>query len=155
MWSALILICTSSHFLHGTNCNLKSDIYSSASCPANPTCEPRRQHYRSEDGSCNNLDNPTWGQSGLPYIRVLERQHSLVDCGRASHLPNPRLVSGTLIRRGEEDYSEQASIMVMIYGQVIDESFALDFLCHDLGGSDALNLDLLPDDRKSKIIPFR
>ena len=56
---------------------------------------------------------------------MLERQHSLVDCGRASHLPNPRLVSGTLIRRGEDDYSQQASIMVMIYGQVMDEYFVL------------------------------
>ena len=115
------------------------DEEESESCPSSPTCDPRSQHYRSEvickliflnlcikilylciqDGSCNNLENPTWGQAGLPYTRLLERQHSLVDCGRASHLPNPRLVSGTLVRRGEEEYYKQASIMVMIYGQVM------------------------------------
>ena len=48
---------------------------------------------------------------------ILCRQHSLVDCGRASHLPNARLVSQALIRRGEFDVSPEASIMVMIYGQ--------------------------------------
>ena len=112
------------------------DREDSESCPANPICEPKTQHYRSEDGSCNNLENPSWGQAGLPYVRRLERQHSLVDCGRASHLPNPRLVSGALIRRGEDEYNAHASIMVMIYGQLIDhdmmktpENVAVDECC--------------------------
>ena len=128
------------------------------SCPPKKRCDPSKR-YREEDGSCNNLANPSWGQSGLPYLRLLERrvylmycsedirrttnsylakpsqtvgkliqimsrfcpilcrQHSLVDCGRASHLPNARLVSQALIRRGEFDVSPEASIMVMIYGQ--------------------------------------
>jgi len=89
-------------------------------CPATPTCNRESHYYRTKDGSCNNLEYPSWGKSGLPYRRVMPKQDSLVDCGRASHLPNPRLASGTLVRRGEDEYNYGASVMVMIYGQVID-----------------------------------
>ena len=36
----------------------------------NITCD-RNSPWRTADGSCNNLDNPTWGMSDLPQRRLL------------------------------------------------------------------------------------
>ena len=35
-----------------------------------PTCNPNLQ-FRSFDGSCNNLKNPSFGRTGTPYQRIL------------------------------------------------------------------------------------
>jgi len=111
-------------FSFGGGRNYNSREEDGGNCPEKKRCDHSKR-YRTEDGSCNNLAKPSWGQSGLPYSRLIERQHSLVDCGRASHLPNARLVSQALIRRGEFDVSPEVGLMVMVYGQVIDHDMGL------------------------------
>ena len=40
-------------------------------CPVLPTCtSPTINRYRTADGSCNNVDNPGWGQAGRPQARL-------------------------------------------------------------------------------------
>ena len=42
-------------------------------CPAVPTCAtPTGTEYRSADGSCNNKDNPAWGQAGQAQSRIVD-----------------------------------------------------------------------------------
>ncbi len=55
------------------------------------------------DGSCNNLRHPSSGQSNQPFVRLVPRRHSLINCGTGKHaLPNPRLLSRAMVRRGED-----------------------------------------------------
>ena len=74
------------------------------SCPFNTlngTCNTAYK-YQSFDGTCNNLQNPTYGSSNTPYTRFLTPSYadgvnsprSLSVSGSA--LPNPRLISTTI-----------------------------------------------------------
>jgi peroxidase len=38
----------------------------------NPDCSESCFHktYRSMDGTCNNLQNPVWGASNIPFLRL-------------------------------------------------------------------------------------
>ena len=39
-------------------------------CDAEITCDDT-EIYRTADGTCNNLDNPLWGSSGVQHLRLL------------------------------------------------------------------------------------
>ena len=107
------------------NFSLRRNPFQSG-CRSEPTCSASERKYRSVDGSCNNLENPSLGQAGLPYRRLVPPQHSLVDCGKASAgLPNVRQVSRDIIRRGEFDRHSTLSVMTMVWGQVIDHDMEI------------------------------
>ncbi|CAG0922361.1 unnamed protein product [Notodromas monacha] len=40
-------------------------------CPPPPKCDRKSLTYRTTDGSCNNLDKPSWGKSNTPMQRLL------------------------------------------------------------------------------------
>ncbi len=78
------------------------------------------------DGSCNNLDHPSSGQSQRPFVRLIPRKHSLVNCGSGRQgLPNPRLLSRVMIRRGEDGTSTAKSAMLWNFGQLVDHDIEL------------------------------
>ncbi|KAF6034053.1 hypothetical protein EB796_007635 [Bugula neritina] len=92
-----------------------------------PRCDPNSP-YRTIDGSCNNLNNPTWGQSVRPIGRRLPPKYnpgSLTDIrtigvtGRP--LPSAREVStGVLELATKRDLSTTLTGMHMTWGQFID-----------------------------------
>jgi len=100
-------------------------------CVSDIICDESTKEYRSFDGSCNNLDNPAWGKSGIPYRRLAHRKFSLMDCGefgrdpRQLFLPNPRRASRVLTQRSEQpiahpDRHDVLSMWVMTFGQAVD-----------------------------------
>lgn len=64
-------------------------------------CDPVTRHRRF-DGSCNNLQNPWWGKSEIPYKRYLPADYSdgiqqpRIFSKSRKFLPNARLISRTL-----------------------------------------------------------
>lgn len=101
-------------------------------CPSTVTCssEVKSSPYRTLDGSCNNVNNPDWGMSGRPQLRLLPPDY---DDGfgkprRKGHngttLPNPRFISNVVFKtKGNRRTDVQTTILVMAFGQ---------FLSHDL-----------------------
>lgn len=60
-------------------------------CPIGPRyCSNSR--YRSIDGSCNNLQNPTWGMAETPYGRLTKYNYA---DGKLSFDNFPKLLSQT------------------------------------------------------------
>ncbi|KAG1649408.1 Thyroid peroxidase [Nymphon striatum] len=75
-------------------------------------------------GTCNNLNNPTWGVNNSPYVRLLPPVYadgiesfrtSVVD---NSELPLPRVLSNTVHQDKDQIFSNLAQ-MAMVYGQVM------------------------------------
>ena len=65
----------------GLRSNFNSDTSRAISerCPwvPAPTCDPNK-HFRSWDGSCNNLRDPNLGRTGTPYQRILLPEYAKV-----------------------------------------------------------------------------
>ncbi|XP_012257101.2 peroxidasin [Athalia rosae] len=86
--------------------------------------------YRSADGSCNNLQRPTWGSSYTGFRRILrpiyENGFSSPVGWEAGRLyrgfpkPDARLVSTTLIATQEVTDDDRLTHMVMQWGQFLD-----------------------------------
>jgi len=101
------------------------------SCSATISCDKTSTvQYRTFDGSCNNEDNPEWGKANTPYRRIAQRKHTLVHCGNPSFLdmPNSRLVSRVMVKRtitDEPDASNDTTVMLMTFGQVVDHDMQL------------------------------
>lgn len=92
-------------------------------------CDPTGR-FRAFTGHCNNLKNPSWGAAQTPFVRFLAPRHpdgieqdrvSVVD---GSALPAARLVSST-IHRDFDQPSGELSLLIMVWGQVIDHDVAL------------------------------
>lgn len=90
-------------------------------------CNPLTK-YQTIDGSCNNLINPNLGRRFSTYKRYLLAEYSdgtaaaRTNSVNGGALPNPRLISRTLMNdnsRFESDYSH----LLVFFGQ---------FLAHDL-----------------------
>ena len=81
--------------------------------------------FRTFDGSCNNIDHPSWGKSNIPYKRLAHRKFSLLKCGNSRNLPNPRLASRLLMQRSDDDIDENLSLLVMGFGQFLDHDMML------------------------------
>ncbi|XP_043246225.1 peroxidase-like [Amphibalanus amphitrite] len=97
-----------------------------AFCPAHLSaglqCEVSR--YRTIDGTCNNLDNPTWGAARTTFRRLLAPHYidgvsAPKDVLAGLPLPSPRRVSGTLHNdQGRHDHA--VTVMLVAWGQMID-----------------------------------
>ncbi|KAK7110843.1 hypothetical protein V1264_014654 [Littorina saxatilis] len=88
--------------------------------------------YRSVDGTCNNLNNPSWGSSGQNFLRLLD---PVYDDGAQSPrqkktnndtLPSPRDVSTSVHDFDRTRLSHNTSVMLMEWGQ---------FLAHDMSAT--------------------
>ncbi|XP_045583394.2 salivary peroxidase/catechol oxidase isoform X2 [Procambarus clarkii] len=97
-------------------------------CPQNPRCTPNSK-YRTADGSCNNLANPTWGMSNTPNQRILSPTYDdgvhepRSRSADGSPLPNPRQISNNVlldVNQPDELYTSS----LMQWAQFIDHEFA-------------------------------
>uniref|UniRef100_A0A182KC14 Heme peroxidase 1 n=1 Tax=Anopheles christyi TaxID=43041 RepID=A0A182KC14_9DIPT len=85
--------------------------------------------YRTFDGSCNNLVNPSWGAANTPFVRIVNPKYA---DGRSSppvatdgsELPNPRLLSVEVFQEGVQN-SPQFSLVNMQFGQIVAHDMAL------------------------------
>uniref|UniRef100_T1IMR5 Peroxidase n=1 Tax=Strigamia maritima TaxID=126957 RepID=T1IMR5_STRMM len=83
-----------------------------------------RLKYRSIDGSCNNLNNNQWGQTGTTFFRFLP-PHYADNRGAArvavagNQLPGARVVSLNLVRDVDDEH-QSASHMLMQWGQFVN-----------------------------------
>ncbi|XP_076059545.1 peroxidase homolog [Oratosquilla oratoria] len=87
------------------------------------------ERYRTFDGRCNNLENPTWGSAFTAFKRRLPPVYSdgieAPRHGREGYeLPSPRVVSGHL-HRDEGFHDHAVTIMAVAWGQAIDHDFTL------------------------------
>lgn len=102
-----------------------------ADCADN--CFHRR--YRSLDGACNNLQNPTWGAANTAFRRLLPaiyengfnqpvgwNRHKLY---RGVHVPSARLVSSLLMSTDRITNDDLFTHMLMQWGQFIDHDMDL------------------------------
>jgi len=98
-------------------------------CAAEIPCDVSANEYRTFDGSCNNIENPHFGQSETPFKRLEHKKYSLINCGNSPYLrlPNPRLASRIVFQRDEGSASMDIknTIMVMTFGQMIDHDMQL------------------------------
>ncbi|KAK9306660.1 hypothetical protein QLX08_002738 [Tetragonisca angustula] len=90
-------------------------------------CEESR--YRTFDGSCNNLYNPTWGMANTTYGRLLPPRYgnglnSPPNSVTGSELPLSRLVSYTLFPDNDVD-DPIWTLVAMQYGQIITHDMSL------------------------------
>lgn len=92
-------------------------------------CDPTGR-FRSFTGHCNNLRQPVWGAAQTPFVRFLAPRHpdgihqervSVVD---GSALPSPRLVT-SVVHRDHDQPSSDLSLLIMVWGQIIDHDVAL------------------------------
>ncbi|XP_035787997.1 peroxidase-like isoform X2 [Anopheles albimanus] len=114
MWDSRVLA-----LLLAVLCGLRE---TSAQCVAS---EP----YRSFDGSCNNLQNPTWGSTNTKFNRLIPARYNdgissprLAQDG--SELPNPRLLSVEVFGEGQQN-SPQFTLANMQFGQIVAHDMAL------------------------------
>ncbi|KFM73649.1 Peroxidasin, partial [Stegodyphus mimosarum] len=102
-----------------------------------PSCSDMCFHgnYRSFDGSCNNFNNPRWGASLTPFVRLLppvyENGFNTPIGWSKSYLyngyikPSARLVSTTVISTDFVSHDSEFTHMLMQWGQFLDHD--LDF----------------------------
>ncbi|XP_018392669.1 PREDICTED: peroxidase-like isoform X2 [Cyphomyrmex costatus] len=85
--------------------------------------------YRSIDGTCNNIENPSWGSAMTAYTRVLFSQYfdGIQEPRRVGHskkpLPSPRLVSATLSTANDQSDASR-TLAVMEWSQFISHDMA-------------------------------
>nr|XP_040236822.2 peroxidase-like isoform X2 [Anopheles coluzzii] len=92
-----------------------------AQCPTNP--------YRTFDGTCNNVQNPSWGAANTLFARLIPAKYS---DGRSqpalakdgSELPNPRKLSVEVFDEGIQN-SPEFSLVNMQFGQIVAHDMAL------------------------------
>lgn len=87
-------------------------------------CDPYSP-YRSLNGSCNNLKNPTWGMANSPYRRITPAEYddSINDPKKKSaatgaDLPNARLIS-TILHNHKPTPSYYSTLLIF-FAQFVD-----------------------------------
>ncbi|XP_032171564.1 peroxidasin-like protein isoform X3 [Mustela erminea] len=97
-----------------------------------PNCSDMcfHQKYRAQDGTCNNLQHPTWGASLTAFERILKPAYENgfnLPRGVGRHtlsgrhpLPPPRLVSTELVATATVTPDHQYTHMLMQWGQFLD-----------------------------------
>ncbi|XP_018343646.1 PREDICTED: peroxidase-like isoform X1 [Trachymyrmex septentrionalis] len=100
------------------------------SCAAVHSIEcDEKSKYRSIDGTCNNIENPSWGSAMTAYTRVLFSQYfdGIQEPRRVGHskkpLPSPRLVSTTLSTANNQSDASR-TLAVMEWSQFIAHDMA-------------------------------
>ncbi|XP_060583221.1 peroxidase-like [Ruditapes philippinarum] len=98
-------------------------------CQENNTkqiCDPNA-YYRTIDGTCNNLEEPTWGAVMCPQSREIPPMYSDgIDAPRrfgvsGEELPSARVISNELHKAdGQSPRNDKLTMMVMQWGQFID-----------------------------------
>ncbi|XP_053983301.1 peroxidase-like isoform X1 [Hylaeus volcanicus] len=118
-----------SNFLFGFGQNMTSDIHQEIRCGDTFPRRCEKSRYRTYDGSCNNLRNPTWGMANTRYARLLPANYA--DGIRAptmsvtgSDLPLSRMVSYTLFPHVDID-DPIWTLVAMQWGQVITHDMGL------------------------------
>ena len=96
-------------------------------CQAEQFVHCRPGPYRSADGSCNNLNHPTWGKSFTCFVRLIAPEYadgqSAPRISVTGHpLPNPRILSAVVHR--DLNYPATYTHMVMQYGQFFSHDIA-------------------------------
>ncbi|CAG4970274.1 unnamed protein product [Parnassius apollo] len=99
------------------------------SCGSTPTtC--KKDIYRSFDGTCNNLENPSWGAAKEPFAELVNNNyadgvHQFPETSENEQLPNPRAIS-LLVFPSENIIDKKWNLNTMQWGQIIahDMSFA-------------------------------
>ncbi|HKJ41328.1 MAG TPA: peroxidase family protein [Sunxiuqinia sp.] len=98
-------ILTLAYMRDKLNANNLKDTYPSGSLtgfqPEGQTPPEGVSHYRTADGSWNNLSNPMEGAAGTRFPRNVEDEAIKPETGEQLMTPNPRKVSRTLLTRGE------------------------------------------------------
>lgn len=99
----------------------------------NNMCYHRK--YRTMDGTCNNLQHPTWGSSVTGFRRLLDPIYengfntpvgwSKGKLYNGIHLPSPRLVSSLLMSTDHVTEDEIFTHMLMQWGQFLDHDLDL------------------------------
>ncbi|XP_077495238.1 salivary peroxidase/catechol oxidase-like [Amblyomma americanum] len=134
-------------------------------CPVQTpsSCDPRKP-YREPDGSCNNLENPQWGQAYSCERRILPAGYQdgvsepRVKALSGNALPSARLVSFKL--HPEKDVPDkQLTHLAMAFGQFLDHDISFTptstlppletFVGSQAGfpnGTESFNIDVPPDD---------
>ncbi|XP_042209061.1 peroxidase-like [Homarus americanus] len=95
--------------------------------------------YRTSDGTCNNLKNPTWGASFTPFRRLLPAVYgdgvsAMKRAVDGEELPNPRHVSNS-ININKNNQSACFSILHMTFGQFLDHDLTATPTSRGVGGS--------------------
>ncbi|XP_075032781.1 peroxidasin homolog [Mixophyes fleayi] len=125
---------TSYHYSELVSPHYISMIANVSGCTAQrqvPNCSDIcfHQRYRTHDGTCNNLQHPTWGASLTAFQRLLKPKYqngfNLPRGLGASEsgvlpLPLPRLVSTTMIGTETITADSQYTHMLMQWGQFLD-----------------------------------
>ncbi|KAL1122728.1 hypothetical protein AAG570_003055 [Ranatra chinensis] len=108
-------------------------------CPRVSSCPPNTK-YRTQDGSCNNLRNPHWGQAGTALQRILPPKYNdgvnspRVRGDDGAELPGARLVS-TRFAQDVDSASDNYTMMVMQWGQFVDHDLTHTPISRGSGGS--------------------
>uniref|UniRef100_A0A1B6LPE8 Peroxidase n=1 Tax=Graphocephala atropunctata TaxID=36148 RepID=A0A1B6LPE8_9HEMI len=102
-------------------------VINTAECRPQPSCDPEAK-YRTIDGSCSNLEHPSWGQAGTPFTRLLPAHYEdgksqLRQSVTGRPLPNERLLSTTFFPdRNVPDTVN--TLNVILWGQLIAHDFS-------------------------------
>lgn len=92
--------------------------------------ETNAQAYRSYDGSNNNIENPLWGASHTPLLRIASVDYadsiSQPKLDETYNKPNPRVVSNMLFAQDDIISDKLAlSDFTWVFGQFIDHDISL------------------------------
>ncbi|CAG4970316.1 unnamed protein product [Parnassius apollo] len=91
------------------------------------TC--KKDPYRSFDGTCNNLENPSWGAAKEPFAELVKNSyadgvHQFPETSENKQLPNPRAISLLLFPyKNIIDY--KWNLNTMQWGQIIAHDMSL------------------------------
>ncbi|XP_052234492.1 myeloperoxidase-like isoform X1 [Dreissena polymorpha] len=129
-------------------------------CPKSPVrCNPR-ETFRSINGTCNNLKNPTWGMSGVAERRLLPAAYDDgLNLPRSrgidgKPLPFARTVSNAVHRGPQQLKSPKLTLQAFQFGQFLDHdiiltplSKAVDDCCAENDDQDnCFNINFAEDD---------
>lgn len=120
-------------------CDLKSTPHCDPAM-LRPTPAPclKAAKYRSIDGSCNNLNRPTWGASLTPFRRMMPPAYAdgvwVPRTGAKGELPSARRVS-TEVHLGRRVSSRSYTALAMSFGQFVDHDVTLTALSKGANGA--------------------
>lgn len=84
-----------------------------------PACN--RTHFRTYDGSCNNLQNPLWAAAATAHFSYHPSHSS--NTPRGSHLPSPRLISNILSSQSSDLLNSRfLSEFTVFFAQFLDHT---------------------------------
>ncbi|XP_046555328.1 peroxidase-like [Haliotis rubra] len=102
-------------------------------CGNHSVCCEETYPYRTANGRCNNLVNPNWGESFIPFRRFMDPRYGdgissprTMSTDGVTALPSARLVSTTIHEASDTStLSNTNTHMLMTWGQFLDHDFTL------------------------------